>query len=212
MKENIKEFTDKLVTGLSFYCIRNLPKDTGHNDYLRAHVDVLTEILSSPKNTALLKEELETYFPEKDVPLIIAVDFDGTIVTHAYPEIGEDIGAIPVLKELVEAGHKLILLTMRDKEELLAAVEYVQSKGVALYGINKNPAQHSWTSSAKVYANIYIDDAALGCPIKWDMSISNRPFVDWTKVRELLTRHWKGRCRESSLSDSLVSQCETFNS
>ena len=31
---------------------------------------------------------------------LIAVDFDGTVVTHAYPEIGDDAGAVPVLKEL----------------------------------------------------------------------------------------------------------------
>ena len=42
--------------------------------------------------------------------MIIAVDFDGTCVTHKYPDIGEDIGAVPVLKELVDKGHRLILL------------------------------------------------------------------------------------------------------
>lgn len=46
--------------------------------------------------------------------MIIAVDFDGTVVSHEYPHIGEDIGAVPVLKELVAAGHKLILYTMRS--------------------------------------------------------------------------------------------------
>lgn len=46
--------------------------------------------------------------------MIIAVDFDGTCVTHDFPRVGKDIGAVPVLKELVECGHKLILHTMRD--------------------------------------------------------------------------------------------------
>ena len=41
--------------------------------------------------------------------MYIAVDFDGTCVTHAYPEIGNDIGAVPILKRIVERGHKLIL-------------------------------------------------------------------------------------------------------
>jgi predicted mannosyl-3-phosphoglycerate phosphatase (HAD superfamily) len=48
----------------------------------------------------------------------ILIDFDGTVVTHAYPKIGYDIGAVPVLKELVENGHQLILFTMRsDKDD-----------------------------------------------------------------------------------------------
>ncbi len=41
-------------------------------------------------------------------PLIIAVDFDGTCVTHDYPKVGMDIGATEVLKELVKEGHKLM--------------------------------------------------------------------------------------------------------
>jgi len=45
--------------------------------------------------------------------MIIAIDFDGTCVTHAYPKIGKDIGAVPVLKQLVQYGHQLILWTMR---------------------------------------------------------------------------------------------------
>lgn len=40
---------------------------------------------------------------------LIAVDFDGTVVTHAYPEIGDDAGAVPVLKELTDNGCRLIL-------------------------------------------------------------------------------------------------------
>ena len=46
--------------------------------------------------------------------MIIAVDFDGTCVSHDYPYIGKEIGAAPVLRELVAAGHDLILFTMRD--------------------------------------------------------------------------------------------------
>ena len=46
--------------------------------------------------------------------ITIAIDFDGTCVTHEYPNVGRDIGAAPVLRKLVENGHKLILWTMRD--------------------------------------------------------------------------------------------------
>lgn len=46
--------------------------------------------------------------------MVIAVDFDGTCVTHEFPKIGKDIGAIPVLRKLVEKGHQIILYTMRS--------------------------------------------------------------------------------------------------
>ena len=54
--------------------------------------------------------------------MIIAVDFDGTCVKHAYPKIGEDIGAIPVLKQLVNDGHQLVLNTMRSRGTLVPVV------------------------------------------------------------------------------------------
>jgi len=116
--------------------------------------------------------------------MIIAIDFDGTVVKHAYPLIGEDIGAISVLKELVENGHKLILWTMRSNENLLAAEHYLKSKGVELYGVNENPTQKEWTNSSKAYANLYIDDAALGIPLI--IPENERPYCDWTMIRYIL--------------------------
>ena len=56
--------------------------------------------------------------------MIICVDFDGTCVTHDYPRIGSEIGAIPVLKKLVEKGHQLILWTIRSGDELQAACDW----------------------------------------------------------------------------------------
>jgi len=50
---------------------------------------------------------------EKQRNLVIAIDFDASCVTFDYPKIGKDIGAVPVLKKIVAAGHKLILWTMR---------------------------------------------------------------------------------------------------
>lgn len=129
--------------------------------------------------------------------MIIAVDFDGTCVTHEFPSIGKDIGAVPVLKELVNNGHKLILLTMRSHkivkensvpiDTLQDAIDWFKRNKIPLYGINENPNQERWTSSPKVYANIYIDDAALGTPLKYskDGALS-RPYVDWDKMKTLL--------------------------
>jgi len=117
--------------------------------------------------------------------MIIAVDFDGTCVTHAYPEIGSDIGAVPVLKALVAAGHKLILYTMRSGDTLAAAVKWCEENGIELWGVNNNPEQHTWSASPKVYAALYIDDAALGCPLILPAN-GKRPYVDWGEVSQLL--------------------------
>ena len=120
---------------------------------------------------------------------IIAIDFDGTCVTHDYPNIGKDIGAIPVLQQLVYYGHRLILFTMRSGQELKEAKNWFDINQIKLEGVNLNPSQATWTTSPKVYADLYIDDAALGCPLKYNGTLSNRPFVDWEKVKVLLQQY-----------------------
>lgn len=124
-------------------------------------------------------------------PTVIAVDFDGTCVSHAYPDVGRDIGAVPVLKDLVAAGHKLILWTMRSGQELDDAVRWFARHEIPLFGVNENPTQKGWTVSPKCYAEIYIDDAALGAPLRegdFDEGneVQERPFIDWNEVRRLL--------------------------
>ena len=121
----------------------------------------------------------------------IAIDFDGTCVSHEFPEIGNDIGAIPVLKELVKKGHQLILFTMRSNghelgEVLTDAINWFKEHDIHLYAIQKDIDQEKWSSSNKCYAQLYIDDAALGIPLIENVQISERPFVDWVKVNILL--------------------------
>ena len=134
--------------------------------------------------------------------MIIAVDFDGTCVTHTFPQLGKDIGAIPILKKLVENGHQLILWTMRcddQKDQILEngyrfyggdflshAIAWFVMNKIPLFGIQRNPEQDIWTTSPKCYAQLYIDDAALGCPLKYDESISDRPFADWVEIEKML--------------------------
>jgi len=136
----------------------------------------------------------------------ILIDFDGTCVSHEFPYIGADIGAVPVLQDLVKAGHNLILNTMRsDKENvraskfknisgksgkyLTAAVKWFKDNDIKLHGINTNPGQASWTSSPKAYGQLSIDDINLGTPLKFDTKICQRPFVDWVAVRKWLELH-----------------------
>jgi hypothetical protein len=120
--------------------------------------------------------------------MYIAVDFDGTCVTHEYPNIGKDIGAVPVLKKLTDSGHKIILNTMRSGDKLKEAMQWFTDNNIPLYGANENPTQKSWTESPKVFANLYIDDAALGCPLIFDHAVSSRPFVNWVMVEEILEK------------------------
>jgi hypothetical protein len=117
--------------------------------------------------------------------MVIAVDFDGTCVTHEYPRIGRFIGAEPVLRELVDNGHHLILWTMRSNDYLMDAVQWFLDNNIGLFGVNDNPDQKSWTLSPKAYANLYIDDAALGIPLMCGLK-NERPFVDWKIVRGML--------------------------
>ena len=121
--------------------------------------------------------------------MYIAIDFDGTCVTHDYPRVGKDIGAAYVLKKLTDSGHQLILNTMRSGDELADAVQWFIDNDIPLYGANENPTQKSWTASPKVYAHLYIDDAALGCPLKMDNAISNRPFVNWELIDKYIDRN-----------------------
>ena len=119
---------------------------------------------------------------------IIAVDFDGTIVSHMYPKIGLDNpSAIRVLKKLIEQGHQLILWTMRSGEPLNEAVAYCEERGISFLGVNSNPNQSSWTTSPKQYADLYIDDAALGCPTQFDPN-TQRQWVNWRDVEAILIR------------------------
>ena len=122
----------------------------------------------------------------KDSGYIIAVDFDGTCVEHNYPAIGMEVeGAVDVLRALNKRGHRIILNTMRSGEKLDAAVKWFRDRKVELWAVNHNPEQEEWTSSPKVYADLYIDDSALGCPIMFIDGL-RKPVVKWSKVRTLL--------------------------
>ncbi|MBN1819073.1 MAG: hydrolase [Prolixibacteraceae bacterium] len=100
--------------------------------------------------------------------MIIAVDFDGTIVEHKYPEIGEEIPfAFKTLKSLQALGHTLILWTFRSGKELNEAVDFCKKNGVEFYAVNNNAPDEIFdpSLSRKIYADLYIDDRnILGLP------------------------------------------------
>ena len=97
--------------------------------------------------------------------LKIAIDFDGTLVEHAYPKIGKDkLFAFETLKELQKHGALLILWTIRAGKELDEAVEYCRNKGIEFYAVNKNYPEEECDDavSRKINADIYIDDKNVG--------------------------------------------------
>ena len=109
--------------------------------------------------------------------LRIAVDFDGTIVEHEYPEIGkEKLFAFQTLKELEKRGALLILWTFRTGPELDEAVEYCRKNGLGFYAVNRNYPEEKYdeTVSRKIDADIFIDDRNIG------------GFPGWSEIWQIL--------------------------
>lgn len=107
----------------------------------------------------------------------IAIDFDGTIVEHEYPEIGkEKLFAFQTMKELEKKGARLILWTFRIGNELDDAVEFCRKNGVEFYAVNKSYPEEIFdeTISRKINADIYIDDKNVG------------GFPGWSEIWQML--------------------------
>ena len=118
---------------------------------------------------------------------ILGIDFDGTVVVHEYPEIGDEVPeAVNTLRRLSNAGARLVLFTMRSGPTLAEAVRWFADRAIPLWGVNSNPDQHSWSQSPKAYCHAYIDDAAIGCPLIHPEG--SRPVVDWAAVAVLVAR------------------------
>ncbi len=107
----------------------------------------------------------------------IAVDFDGTVVEHRYPDIGEEmLFAFDTLKALQKQGHQLILWTFRAGKELDEAVEYCRKRGIEFYAVNKSYPEEKYDDSIsrKVDADVFIDDRNVG------------GFPGWSQIWQML--------------------------
>ena len=103
-------------------------------------------------------------------PILIAVDFDGTIVTDAYPKIGKPlVFAFDTLKKLQSEGHRLILWTYRNGDKLEEAVLFCKKNGVEFYAVNKNFPEEKYDEkdSRKIHADVFIDDRNVGGFLGW---------------------------------------------
>ncbi len=105
------------------------------------------------------------------IPLKIAIDFDGTIVEHKYPEIGKEIlFAFETIKALQKQKHQLILWTFRSGRELDEAVAYCRQNGVEFYAVNASYPEEEFDedfASRKIDADIFIDDRNIGGMLPW---------------------------------------------
>lgn len=122
--------------------------------------------------------------------LIIAVDFDGTIVDDAYPGIGNaKIFAFETLKELEKDGHRLILWTYRHGTKLDEAVEFCKKNGIEFYAVNKSYPEENFEGkvSRKINADIFIDDRNVGGMLGWGeiyKLITDRPAENLGKKKK----------------------------
>ena len=102
--------------------------------------------------------------------LIIAVDFDGTIVDDAYPKIGKPkLFAFETLTRLQKDGHRLILWTYRSDVRLQEAVDFCKENGLTFYAVNKSFPEEQFddSKSRKIHADLFIDDRNIGGFIGW---------------------------------------------
>ena len=116
--------------------------------------------------------------------MIIAVDFDGTIVEHEYPRIGKPIPfAIETLLQLQKDGHTLLLWTVRDGDLLQEAVDYVEKNGVKFFAYNKNyPEEDVINASRKLNADVFVDDRNVGGLPEWGIIYRSIKRADQTGV------------------------------
>ncbi|MDD6124504.1 MAG: hypothetical protein PUB53_08700 [Bacteroidales bacterium] len=115
--------------------------------------------------------------------MIIAVDFDGTIVEHAYPKIGKERPfATATLRQLQKDGHLLVLWSVREGELLEEAVKWCKERGVTFYAVNKNTDEEGRENadnpnySRKLKVHMFIDDRNLG------------GMPDWGVIYQLITK------------------------
>lgn len=140
--------------------------------------------------------------------MIIAVDFDGTLVEHAYPEIGKEIPfAIETLIRLQrEKQCQIVLWSVRRGHLLKDAVDYCHKRGLDFYAVNKNYPEEDVSDpndrhySRKLQADLFIDDRNLGGLPDWGIiyqMISSGEFLNGNigilSDELMLTRDINGR-------------------
>jgi hypothetical protein len=134
--------------------------------------------------------------------MIIGLDFDGTMIFHSFPTMGEPIPtAFEWVGRWVAEGARIMLWTNRShkvmvgRDPLQEALDLMDKHGIPLWGVNENPEQ-DWSDSPKAFAHLFVDDAALGCPLVHPPG--RRPHVNWAVVGpQVLLEIYRWNRRES---------------
>jgi hypothetical protein len=106
--------------------------------------------------------------------MIFAVDFDGTIVDHEFPEIGmPKEGAIDTLIALQENEHQVIIWTCRCGTHLVDMMRWLNDRGFRPDAVNCNVIPAIGYGVPKIYADVYLDDRSFP------------PFTNWQWVRDV---------------------------
>lgn len=128
--------------------------------------------------------------------MVIAIDFDGTIVEHCYPAIGEEKPfAIETLKMLIRDRHQLILWSVREGQLLEEAVQWCRERGVEFWAVNRDypeeDSRYNQHFSRKLKADIFIDDRNLG------------GLPDWGTIYQMITHHqsWQEKIHDLAQSE-----------
>lgn len=114
--------------------------------------------------------------------MTIAVDFDGTIVTDQYPQIGKELPfATETLRMLAKDQHRLILWTVREGQALEDAVQWCKERGVIFWAVNRDfPEEKEGMHehfSRKIKADVFIDDRGIG------------GLPDWGQIYRIITEN-----------------------
>jgi GNAT superfamily N-acetyltransferase len=141
----------------------------------------------------------------------IGVDFDGTIVEHAYPDIGSEMMfAFATLRELQNRGHRLILWTIREGKLLDEAVEYCRQNGVEFYAVNKSFPEEQFEQGItprKLQCDLFIDDRNIGGFIGWS-EVWQKLYPDGEKFEHIISHpdaHYNFKNKKKSFTQKLIS-------
>ena len=118
--------------------------------------------------------------------MVIAIDFDGTIVKNRWPEIGKmRFLAKPIIKWLQKRGHEPILFTCREWDYLDHAYYFLKANGIEFKYYNENTEkriEQYGGDCRKVSADLYLDDRAF-FPGWWAIPIVVLR-MEWREKRE----------------------------
>jgi len=114
--------------------------------------------------------------------MIIAIDFDGTLHTGKWPEIGIPAPyAIEIMQKLKADGHYLIIWTCREREQQTEMVNWLLEKSIPFDRVNEHKpgsVELYGYASRKVYAHLYIDDKQVGGLPTWN------EIYEWVNEKE----------------------------